>query len=201
MGGIWASGLSISAQLGVRDSNEASWTQILEVLEFMSDNTSIPILFDGDTGFGNYNNARRLVQKLESREIAGVAIEDKLFPKTNSFVGSNQPLADPNEFALKIKAMKEMQKDPDFVVAARVEAFIAGWGVDEAMKRAEIYRQAGADAIIMHSKRADCEEIDSFLDKWENRHPVIVIPTKYYNTPTDHFREKDVSLCIWANHN
>src|SRR5213596_3702249 len=74
--GIWASGLSISAALGVRDSNEASWTQVLEVLEFMSDNTRIPILVDGDTGYGNFNNMRRLVQKLEQRAIGGVCIED-----------------------------------------------------------------------------------------------------------------------------
>ena len=60
--GIWASGLTISAALGVRDNNEASWTQVLEVLEFMSDNTSIPILLDGDTGYGNFNNMRRLVR-------------------------------------------------------------------------------------------------------------------------------------------
>lgn len=64
---IWASGLSISATLGVRDSNEASWTQLLEILEFMSDATSIPILLDGDTGYGNFNNIRRLIQKLEQR--------------------------------------------------------------------------------------------------------------------------------------
>src|ERR1043165_7851167 len=65
--GIWASGLSISAALGVRDNNEASWTQVLEVVQFMADATNIPILLDGDTGFGNFNNARRLVQKLEQR--------------------------------------------------------------------------------------------------------------------------------------
>ena len=62
--GIWASGLTMSAALGVRDSNEASWTQILDVLEFMSDATRVPILVDADTGYGNFNNVRRLVQKL-----------------------------------------------------------------------------------------------------------------------------------------
>lgn len=82
--GIWGSGLSMSAQLGTRDCNEASWTQLVEVLEFMSDRTNIPILMDGDTGFGNYNNARRLVRKLEDRGIAGVCLEDKVFPKRNS---------------------------------------------------------------------------------------------------------------------
>src|ERR671936_2117274 len=88
--GIWGSGLSISASLGVRDSNEASWTQVLEVIEFMSDATRIPILLDGDTGFGNFNSVRRLVRKLEQRGVAGVCIEDKLFPKTNSFLNGER---------------------------------------------------------------------------------------------------------------
>ncbi len=104
--GVWASGLSMSAAMGVRDNNEASWTQVLEVVEFMSDATTIPILIDGDTGYGNFNNMRRLVKKLEQRNIAGVCVEDKLFPKTNSFIrGDQQPLADIEEFSGKIKAV------------------------------------------------------------------------------------------------
>src|ERR671922_2447324 len=92
--GIWGSGLSISASLGLRDNNEASWTQVLEVVEFMSDATTIPILLDADTGYGNFNNVRRLVRKLEQRNVAAMCIEDKLFPKTNSFINSEQqPLA------------------------------------------------------------------------------------------------------------
>ena len=83
--GIWGSGLAISAALGVRDNNEASWTQVLDVTEFMSDASSIPMLLDADTGYGNFNNVRRLVKKLEQRKIAAMCIEDKLFPKTNSF--------------------------------------------------------------------------------------------------------------------
>jgi phosphoenolpyruvate phosphomutase len=70
-GGIWASGLTISASLGLRDSNEASWTQVLDVLEYMADASSLPILVDGDTGYGNFNNVRRLVRKLGERGIAG----------------------------------------------------------------------------------------------------------------------------------
>src|SRR5712671_1540528 len=84
--GVWASGLSISASLGVRDNNEASWTQVLDVVEYMSDATRVPILLDGDTGFGNFNSVRRLIRKLEQRGVAGVCLEDKLFPKTNSFL-------------------------------------------------------------------------------------------------------------------
>src|SRR3954452_1840132 len=145
--GIWGSGLSMSAAMGVRDNNEASWTQVLEVLEFMSDATTIPILLDGDTGYGNFNNMRRLVKKLEQRDIAAVCIEDKLFPKTNSFINSErQPLADLEEFAGKIKAVKDGQSDPDFSLVARLEGFIAGWGLDEMLRRAEACHVAGADA-------------------------------------------------------
>ena len=146
--GIWASGLSISAQFGVRDNNEASWTQVVDVLEFMADASDLPILLDGDTGYGNFNNMRRLVRKLEQRGIAGVCIEDKQFPKTNSFLnGERQPLAEIEEFVGKIAAGKDTQTDPNFSIVARVEALIAGWGMDEALRRAEAYRLAGADAI------------------------------------------------------
>lgn len=200
--GIWASGLSISAALGVRDNNEASWTQILEVVEFMADATSIPILLDGDTGYGNFNNMRRLVQKLEQRGVAGVCIEDKLFPKTNSFINSEkQPLADISEFCGKVKAAKDTQRNDDFCVVARVEAFIAGWGIGEALNRAEAYRDAGADAILIHSKRVDPKEIELFMKEWGGRLPVVIVPTKYYSTPTDFFRELGVSTVVWANHN
>ncbi len=199
--GIWASGLSISAALGVRDSNEASWTQVLEVLEFMADATTIPILVDGDTGYGNFNNVRRLVKKLCQRGIAGVCIEDKLFPKTNSFIGDGQPLADMDEFCGKIKAGKDSQTDPDFQLVARVEALISGWGLDEALRRAEAYRRAGADAILIHSKRATADEIFAFCKEWANRAPVVIVPTMYYATPTGRFRAAGISCVIWANHN
>jgi phosphoenolpyruvate phosphomutase len=200
--GIWASGLSMSAAMGVRDNNEASWTQVLEVLEFMSDATTIPILLDGDTGYGNFNNARRLVKKLEQRGIAGVCIEDKLFPKTNSFIkGEAQPLADIEEFSKKIKAMKDTQKDDDFVVISRVEAFIAGWGLREALRRAEAYRQAGCDAILIHSKKSTIHEIEAFMKEWGERLPVVVVPTKYYTVPTEKLRQLGISMAIWANHN
>jgi phosphoenolpyruvate phosphomutase len=200
--GIWGSGLSLSAALGVRDNNEASWTQIIDVVEFMSDATTIPILLDGDTGYGNFNNMRRLVKKLEQRDIAGVCIEDKLFPKTNSFIqGEAQPLADMDEFCGKIKAAKDTQRDDDFCVVARIEAFIAGWGLEEALKRAEAYRLAGADAIFVHSKKSNSSDIEAFMHEWEGRHPIIIVPTTYYSTPTEKFRELGISLSIWANHN
>lgn len=199
--GIWGSGLSLSASLGVRDNNEASWTQVLEVMEFMSDATTIPILLDADTGYGNFNNVRRLVRKLEQRNIAGMCIEDKLFPKTNSFINSEQqPLADIEEFASKIKAAKDTQQDPDFCVVARVESLIAGWELEEALRRAEAYSSAGADAILMHSKLKTADQILDFMRAWGNKCPVVIVPTTYYNTPTSAYEAAGVSLVIWANH-
>jgi phosphoenolpyruvate phosphomutase len=198
---IWASGLAISAQYGVRDNNEASWTRVVDTLEFMVDASDLPILLDGDTGYGNFNNVRRLVKKLEQRGVAGVCIEDKQFPKTNSFIGGErQPLADIDEFCGKIKAGKDSQSDPDFSIVARVEALIAGWGMDEALRRAEAYRAAGADAILIHSKLARADEIVAFAREWANRAPLVIVPTKYYSTPTQVFRNAGISVVIWANH-
>src|SRR5471032_750403 len=198
---IWGSGLTISAQFGVRDNNEASWTQVVDTLEFMADASDLPILLDGDTGYGNFNNMRRLVRKLEQRGIAGVCIEDKQFPKTNSFLnGERQPLADIEEFVGKIAAGKDTQQDANFSIVARVEALIAGWGMEEALKRAEAYRQAGADAILIHSKLSRPDEILTFAREWGGRGPLVIVPTKYYSTPSDVFRKAGISTVIWANH-
>lgn len=199
--GIWGSGLSISAAMGVRDNNEASWTQVLETVEFMADCTTIPILLDGDTGYGNFNNMRRLVRKLCQRGVAGVCIEDKVFPKTNSFLrGEQQPLADIDEFSGKIKAGFDSILDDDFCIVARIEAFIAGWGLKEALKRADAYHRAGATALLIHSKRNRPDEVFAFMTEWGDRCPVIIVPTKYYSTPTEEFRRHGISAVIWANH-
>jgi len=197
---LWASGLCLSAQFGVRDNNEASWTQVLEMLEFMADATTVPILLDGDTGYGNFNNVRRLVRKLEQRGIAALCIEDKLFPKANSFLdGEVQPLATVEEFTGKIKAAKDSAQDRDFCLVARTEALIAGWGLAEAVRRAEAYVAAGADAILIHSSRSSAEEVLAFRAEWGERSPVVIVPTKYWRTPTQVFRDAGFSMAIWAN--
>ena len=199
--GVWASGLTVSASFGVRDNNELSWSQVVDHVGFMTDAATVPVLVDGDTGYGNFNNMRRLVRKLEQAGVAGVTIEDKLFPKTNSFLRSEQqPLADVEEFCGKIKAGKDSQGDPDFVLVARVEALIAGWGLAEAIRRAEAYHAAGADAILIHSRQSSAAEIFAFLDEWANRAPVVLVPTKYWRTPTAEYRARGVSVVVWANH-
>ncbi len=199
---IWASGLTMSASMGLRDNNEASWCQVLNNLEYMSDATKIPILVDGDSGYGDFNNARRYVRKLEERGIAGVCFEDKLFPKTNSFInGENQDLADIGEFSSKILACKEYQKDPDFCVVARLESFITGKGLEDALERADSYSRSGADAILVHSKKKDASDILDFVKHWTSDTPLIIVPTKYWKTPTQVFKDANISSIIWANHN
>lgn len=198
--GLWASGLSIASTLGFRDSNEASWTQVVEVVGRMADVTKVPILVDGDTGFGNFNNARIVARKLVQAGASGVCLEDKVFPKMNSFVGDRHPLADIDEYCGRVKAIKDTCSD-DFVIVARLEAFISGYGVEEALHRAHCYAQAGADAILVHSRKSDASEILDFCSKWDQSKPIIIVPTKYSKTPTDTFREAKISAVIWANHN
>ncbi len=151
---LWGSGLSISASMGLSDRNEASWTQVMDVVDFMVDNTQVPILLDGDTGFGNFNNVRRLVKKLSQRNVAGVCLEDKLFPKVNSFIGAGQDLATIQEFPENCARPRIARKMPIFCVVARVEALISGCPMEEALKRADAYSDAGADAILIHSKKS-----------------------------------------------
>ena len=105
-----------------------------------------------------------------------------------------------DEFAGKIKAAKDTQEDPDFCVVARIEAFIAGWGLSEALKRAEAYYKAGADALLVHSKKSTAEDIFDFMKEWKDTCPVVIVPTMYHSTPTEEFQKCGVSLVIWANH-
>ena len=197
---LWASGLTISASMGLSDRNEATLTQVLGVIECMADHTKIPILMDGDTGFGNFNNVRRLIKKLEQLGVAGVVIEDKLFPKLNSFLGENQPLANIDEFCGKIKAAKDTQIDLNFCVVARTEALISGKGVKEALERATSFFEAGADAVLIHSKKQDADEVLQFARAWNLCCPIFVIPTTYYKTPNNVFSEQGIFNIIWANH-
>lgn len=199
---LWASGLSMSASRGVRDANELSWTQVVDACdEMVKGGQGLPLLVDGDTGYGNFNNARRFVEACEQRGVAGVCFEDKLFPKQNSFVlGETQKLADAKEFGMKIKACKDVVKSDDFAVVARLESFITGMGLEDALQRATIYEDHGADAILCHSKKSTAEDIEAFMTNWKGKLPVIIVPTTYIDTPQSTFEDLGVSGVIWANH-
>lgn len=197
---VWASGLEISTSYALPDANILTMTDFFNAASSMNEAVNIPVIADCDTGFGNSNNVIHLVRKYEAAEIAAVCIEDKLFPKVNSFIPGRQELASIAEFVGKILAAKNAQNDPDFIVIARVEALIAGWGMEEALKRAHAYIDAGADAILIHSKSRTPDEIFEFVDKWKNRAPLVVVPTKYYNVTMNELQERRISMAIYANH-
>lgn len=197
---LWASGLSISATLGLPDRNVVSWSQLLNIIEYMVDATSVPILMDGDSGFGNFNNVRHIVNKASQKQVAGICLEDKLFPKQNSFLGERQTLASISEFTGKIKAACDSRVDDDFCIVARTEALVSGVSMAEALERASAYADAGADAVLIHSKKADALEVFSFSQQWDARRPLLAVPTKYYKTPSNEFIRAGITNVIWANH-
>lgn len=198
---IWSSSLCVSASYAVPDANLISMSQYCDAARGMNEVVSIPVIADCDTGYGNANNVIYAVKKFEEAGIVGISIEDKKFPKDNSLLeGGRQELAPIDEFVGKIKAAKDHQQNEEFIVIARVEALIAGWGQEEAMKRSLRYAEAGADCILMHSKAKQPDEILEFIRNWDQPTPIVLVPTNY---PSLTLREveklKKVKLFIYAN--
>lgn len=148
---VWASGLSISAAHGVPDASILTMTELLGAARIIERTTPLPLLADCDSGFGGLPNVVHMVEEYERAGMDGVCFEDKTFPKRNSFV-PGQELIGADEFARKIAAAKRAQSSSDFVIVARTEALIVGLPMDEALRRARLYQDAGADAILIHSK-------------------------------------------------
>lgn len=160
----------------------------------------LPVIADCDTGFGNALNVAHMVAEYEAAGIAAVCIEDKVFPKLNSFAGQGQNLVDTAEFAHKIKVARQAARSEDFTVIARTEAFIAGFGVDVALERAGAYADAGAHAVLVHSKADTPEQVLAFLACWDRTVPVVVVPTTYSSWHADDAHRAGVSMVIYANH-
>ena len=198
---VWSSSLCVSASFGVPDANLISMSQYCDAARSMNEVVSIPIIADGDTGYGNANNLIYAVKKFEEAGVAGISIEDKKFPKDNSLLeGGRQELAPIEEFVGKIKAAKDHQKDQEFIVIARVEALIAGWGQAEAMKRSLRYVDAGADCILIHSKSKQPDEILEFIRNWDQPTPLVLVPTNYPSLTLAAVEKlKKVKLFIYAN--
>ena len=197
--GVWASGLEISTAHAVPDANILTMTEVLHAASSMNEATALPILCDCDTGYGNASNVNHLVKKYEASGIAAIVIEDKLFPKQNSFVPGRQELASIEEFKGKIEAAKNAQRGADFMVFARVEALIAGWGMEEALRRARAYCEAGADGIVIHSKATTPDEIFAFSRQWKSPVPLVAIPTTYYEVTAEELAKKGFKIVIYAN--
>ncbi|MDX0980082.1 isocitrate lyase/phosphoenolpyruvate mutase family protein (plasmid) [Sinorhizobium meliloti] len=178
--GLWASGFELSALYGVPDMSLISMTQHLDMLRAIAGRSSLPIVADIDTGYGNAINVIHAISEYERAGASAVVIEDKTFPKVTSLVdGGRQELLRIEEFQGKIEAAINTRKDPDFLVIARTEALIAGLGEEEALKRARAYETAGADMILIHSKKKDPSEIESFARAWDGNVPLTIVPNAY----------------------
>ncbi|ANP53481.1 phosphoenolpyruvate phosphomutase [Streptomyces griseochromogenes] len=194
---IWSSGLEISAAAGVPDANILAMPECLDTAASLTAAVDVPVLADCDSGFGNVNNVIHMVRSYEARGVAGVCIEDKQFPKLNSFVEGNQDLAPLDDFAGKIRAAVDVRRE--LVVVARLEALISGLGMDEALRRAEVYERAGADALLIHSKRDDPDEVFAFREAYDGDLPVIVVPTTYNSVTADELQSRGFAMAIYAN--
>lgn len=205
--GLWESSFTDSASKGYPDADIISYDSRCESLRYILDATNKPIIFDGDTG-GDPANFEYLVKRLENLGVSMVIIEDKTFPKRNSLdPGLSQVQEDPKNFAVKLKRGKEVLSTPDFMIAARIESLISGAGIKDAISRAKIYLNSGADAIMIHSKDERPGEILEFANEYNKltkelgfRKPLISVPTTYNTIPADELKKYGFNIIIYANH-
>tara|TARA_B110000196_G_scaffold57224_1_gene47395 strand:+ start:1333 stop:2229 length:897 start_codon:yes stop_codon:yes gene_type:complete len=197
---IWAGSFAISATHALPDASIMTMTEFLNVSASMAETCKIPIIADCDTGFGGPSNVRHMIKKYENAGIAGISIEDKIFPKQNSLLeNGKQELISEKEFVAKIIAARESKQNQDFMIIARTEALIAGMGTNEALKRAYAYEKAGASAILIHSKKNNPSEIFEFSDMWKGSIPLVVVPTSYPSVSIDELISHEIKMVIYAN--
>ena len=172
--GIWASGFELSASFAVPDASILSMTQHLEMTRAICATVQIPVVADIDTGYGNAVNVMHAIAQYEAAGAAAVVMEDKKFPKDTSLLhGGRQELVRMEEFAGKLEAACASRVSTDFLVIARTEALIAGRGQEEANRRATAYVDAGADAVLIHSKSGTPDEIVEFCRGWNGSTPLV----------------------------
>jgi len=197
---VWAGSFAISATHALPDASILSMTEFLAVTANMVESCNIPIIADCDTGFGGPSNVSHMVKKYENAGIAAISIEDKTFPKQNSLLeNGKQELLSEKDFVAKLIAAKDAKQDKNFMIIARLEALIAGLGMNEAIKRAAAYEKAGADAIIIHSKKNTPNEVFEFSESWNGDVPLVAIPTSYPTVTIDDLISHKIKMVIYAN--
>ena len=201
---MWVSSLCDSTFKGKPDIELVDLTSRLNTINEIMEVTTKPIILDGDTG-GKIEHFAYNVKTLERMGVSAIIIEDKTGLKKNSLFGTEvkQELDDPEHFAAKIRAGKQAQVTRDFMIFARLESLIAGKGIDDALMRAKIYIEAGADGIMIHSKEKDGQEIFDFMKefrKFSKDIPIIVVPTTYNQFTEEELHQKGANIIIHANH-
>lgn len=202
---VWVSGFGVATMThALPDLNLTTMTETLAASVRIDSATDLPVLADCDNGFGGLSNVVRTVVEFERSGIAGVCIEDNLFPKRNSlYTGeSKRELVPVREQARRLRAGKAAQETDSFVLVARVEALIAGHGVEAACERADAYVDAGADAVLIHSKDKSLREIEGFLESWDGvgTVPLVAVPTLFPDFTDEELYRKGFQMIILANH-
>jgi phosphoenolpyruvate phosphomutase len=199
---IWASGFELSALYAVPDANILPMGVHLEMVRAMSATVSIPVVADLDTGFGNAVNVAYVVPQYLAAGAAAVVMEDKTFPKDSSLrQDGRQELVRIAEFQGKLEAACAARGANSALVIARTEALIAGLGQDEALRRGLAYAEAGADAVLIHSKQKTPDEIVAFCEAWHGPVPLVLVPTSYPQLDEATIaRLGKVGLVICGNH-
>ena len=195
---IWVSSLGIAARLGRCDRDEVSWTEHADVAEQIRESVNLPVVLDGADGGGGGNVLRQLARRASQRGLAGLSVEDKAWPRSNSLFGQIN-LASPDEFASKLKACRDVVSTDEFLLIARTDAFIAGELCEQVVDRAQRYCEAGANAIIVHSKSETAAQMVEFMAAWAGCCPVIAIPTTYCEVTADELDSLGLAAVIWAN--
>ena len=201
--GMWSSSLTDSATKGLPDNSSLSFSARIASLNDIMNVTSKPLVFDADNG-GQIEHLPFLVRSLERSGVSAIIMEDKVGLKKNSLFKNQKGTKQdkPQVFAKKIKKICKSRKNNDFMVIARIESFIVGKGLNDALKRAEIYSKAGVDAILIHSKEKTPTEIFSFakaFKKNKNFVPLVSVPSTYSKVYEKDLIKYGFKLVIYAN--
>ena len=201
---FWISSLCDSSFKGKPDIELVDWSSRMETIDEVMEVSTKPIIVDGDTG-GRIEHFTYTVKTLERAGVSAIIIEDKTGLKQNSLLGTDamQILDDPQDFAKKINAGKQAQVTRDFMVIARLESLIAGMGIDDAIERAKVYVEAGADGIMIHSRHKDGKEIREFMRRFREYSadiPIVMVPTSYNHLYEEELNEIGANVIIHANH-
>ena len=202
--GMWVSSLCDSTVKGKPDTELVDFSSRMNTINDIMEVTTKPIILDGDTG-GLTEHFVYMVRSLERVGVSAVIIEDKTGLKKNSLFGTEvaQEQDSIANFCHKIEQGKRAQKTKDFMLIARIESLILERGMEDALARARAYAAAGADGIMIHSRRKEPDEVFEFIEQFrsENRHTaLVVVPTSYNSVYEEEFRARGVNVVIYANH-
>lgn len=200
---MWVSSLCDSTAKGKPDIELVDMTSRFRTLDDICEVTTKPIIFDGDTG-GLTEHFVYTVRSLERMGISMVIIEDKTGLKKNSLFGNEvvQTQASIADFSAKISAGKRAQRTEDFMICARIESLILERGMEDALERAFAFTEAGADAIMIHSRKKEPDEIFEFVEKYrakDTKTPIVVVPTSFNTVTEEEFKKRGVNIVIYAN--